>query len=439
MKYIGVALALLCLWFTGCGLTQEEIDRRNNYLERAQDYHKNKKFNNALQQVERALEIDPECKAALIAKGSALFYLGNYDVAEESYQQAYRLDNTDPWLHFGLGSIAFKRGSEIEVKMANLTDSAYLFSIDASCRADLDLGRVSPKIRDAFQRNESTLSADVKVEIPRLASEWHIEDGNKEYLVLSAAGKDPENAKLEDTLNVYAFDRLKSALEKYAKEKELWYQKSIEHFEVSRKVQTENPTLFKTIALVHAARGVDHYARALENLDRYVHALDEDVQLVDAEIALIQQQRGEPGLVEKQKEELDLAMGDLEPIRKENRREYRIAQALAAELFYRLAYREKQKAAKAVNDRVRAKNLEKMHEYAYQSSARLDLILKTDPNLANQYLNHATVAKLEENYDLAIKYLEEYIRHCPLGDPKVMVKVREDIELMGRHKDRSQR
>ena len=103
--------------FPGCILTNEEITQRNEYLERAQKYYRGKKYMNALQQIEKALEIDPNSKRGLVSKGWTLFYLGEIDEAEKAFMAAYDIDNADTWCHQGLAALYFKRANKVGAKL----------------------------------------------------------------------------------------------------------------------------------------------------------------------------------------------------------------------------------------------------------------------------------------------------------------------------------
>ena len=107
-----------CSWLlTGCGLNQEQIRARDEYLYRAQVYYRNQKFFNALQQINYALAIDPEIKRALVSKGWTLYYLHKYEDARETFIKVEAMDDTDPWVKYGLGAVAFKRGLNISSKV----------------------------------------------------------------------------------------------------------------------------------------------------------------------------------------------------------------------------------------------------------------------------------------------------------------------------------
>lgn len=118
--YIVFILISLGIFLGGCGLTPSQIKDRDAYLYRAHVYFANKKYPNALQQITLALDIDPECKRALISKGWTLYYLGKLDDAHISFKRAYEADNSDPWVQHGLGSVCFKYGARAGEKHAKL-------------------------------------------------------------------------------------------------------------------------------------------------------------------------------------------------------------------------------------------------------------------------------------------------------------------------------
>ena len=115
-KVYFLLLVVCCL--VGCGISQSDIKQREEYLYRAEVYYTNKKYMNTLQQLEYALKIDPECKRAHLSKGWTLYYLSKYDSAEESFQKAFILDDSDPWLHYGLGAVYYKKSLDSIQKIA---------------------------------------------------------------------------------------------------------------------------------------------------------------------------------------------------------------------------------------------------------------------------------------------------------------------------------
>ena len=108
MRYTRIILFLICLSLTGCELSQLDIKRRNEYLLRAQVYYRNQKYMNALSQINFALDIDSDYKNALISKGWTLYYLKKYEESQEIFEKVLEVDDTDPWLHYGLGSLYYK-------------------------------------------------------------------------------------------------------------------------------------------------------------------------------------------------------------------------------------------------------------------------------------------------------------------------------------------
>ena len=116
--YLLLALFIISCLLVGCGLSQEQIRARDEYLYRAQVYYRNQKFLNSLQQIECALAIEPELKRALVSKGWTLYYIHKYEDAREVFLKVESVDDTDPWVKYGLGSIDFKRGLHISGKVA---------------------------------------------------------------------------------------------------------------------------------------------------------------------------------------------------------------------------------------------------------------------------------------------------------------------------------
>lgn len=116
-KLLLLSMGLLCCGFLGCGLSQEKITKREEYIFRAQQYYVNQKFMSALQQCELALEIDPVCKRALIAQGWSFYYLKKYDDAENSFLSAQKLDDSDPWMNYGLGAVYYKKAMKVSKRI----------------------------------------------------------------------------------------------------------------------------------------------------------------------------------------------------------------------------------------------------------------------------------------------------------------------------------
>jgi len=115
--FINCIILILCC---SCSLSEEQVQQRDSYLYRAQVYYQNQKYMNALQQIEFALEIDPEYKRALISKGWTLYYLNRIEEAEEIFRNAEAMDDTDPWLQYGLGAVSYKKGIDILNRLAKV-------------------------------------------------------------------------------------------------------------------------------------------------------------------------------------------------------------------------------------------------------------------------------------------------------------------------------
>lgn len=122
MRRLSVYCLLLLLWLVSCGLSQEDILKREEYMNRAKDYYRKQKYPQALQQINLALVLDPSCKRCLVSQGWTYFFLKKYDNAEESFNKALKLDSSDPWCHYGAGTIAFKRANRVEARLLKLDE-----------------------------------------------------------------------------------------------------------------------------------------------------------------------------------------------------------------------------------------------------------------------------------------------------------------------------
>ena len=112
-----------------------------------------------------------------------------------------------------------------------------------------------------------------------------------------------------------------------------------------------------------------------------------------------------------------------------NRQQYRAAQELAGDLYYQLASEQLTKSKQIEDDRQRGHHHQKMVEYANQAQKRLQTILEIAPELAVHHRNLAGIAKLQGNYELAAKHLQQYLERYPLTDPKERVAAK--LELQG--------
>ena len=96
MKYFG-ALLLICIigvFFAGCVSNQE-----NSTLEKGKTLAEEGRYDEAIQNLDKALAITPNDTALLVLKGGALTNLGNYNAALEAYDSALsiRPDLAEAW------------------------------------------------------------------------------------------------------------------------------------------------------------------------------------------------------------------------------------------------------------------------------------------------------------------------------------------------------
>lgn len=77
-----------------------------------------------------------------------------------------------------------------------------LFSIDPTCKQDLDNGNMSLKLRQEFQNKGLALCANANIVVEKVSYSWRIYDGDGVYLVRQESG----------ALNVYAVTRLQVRL-----------------------------------------------------------------------------------------------------------------------------------------------------------------------------------------------------------------------------------
>ena len=347
-------LLLLGIFVVGCGLSHEERLRRDDYLRRAQIYYKKGKFFNALHQIEQALNIDPEYSRALISKGWTLHYMKKYKAAEEVFAKALKIDDSNPWLHHGLGSTSYKRGTLLEIKLIQL--------------------------REQVEKNPQ-----------------------KKHLFAKE-------------------------IEMHKKARDQWYIKSLEHYNWVLRLQPSNYRIYRLIAMNYAARGMRYYLPAINNLKKFITFVEQDIQSIKISIQVHKRKRLDPNLKEADKEVLDATVENLKSALKNAEKEYRIAEGAAGDYYFKLALLEKDRSSDTglpLADRNQHK--EKYLEYIQLATKSSKSILKTDPNMVNQYLNLKNIAKMQGNYKLVAKYIKEYLKRAPLADPKIRAK--EIVEL----------
>ena len=353
-KFFRYCLALLLV---GCGLNQEEVAQRNDYLYNAQKYYRGQKYYNTLQQVEKALEIDPDFKDVLILKAWTFFFMNRHEEAQAIFEQILRKDDSEPWAHYGMGAIAFKNSSKTDRKLAE----------------------VEQRFLTATDKEKSALEAD---------------------------------------------------RQRFLAEQQIWYDNSIEHFESALRVAPDNYDLYKMIAAVHGARGSQYYPKAIPYLDRLIKHKDEEFAALTSDVTAHTQERVKPGLPQTEREKLDLMVDSIRRQIEQNRKEYRIAQGMAGEMEFRLAYIAAQQGKETMDGEERQKYEEESRSFAMSAKQRVQQMLATSPDLANQYRNLALIAKFEGNDDEAAKYLQEYLQHNTLGEPKARADAKIELERL---------
>ncbi|NUM36027.1 MAG: tetratricopeptide repeat protein [Candidatus Brocadiae bacterium] len=360
-------LLLLACYIAGCGLSQSEIKQREEYLYRAEVYYTNKKYMNSLQQLEYALKLDPECKRAHLSKGWALYYLSKYEGAEESFEKAFSLDDSDPWLHYGLGAVYYK------------------------------------KSLDSIQKISETIK---KIE----------------------AGTSPqEKESLEK--------KWTGTLERYAKEKELWLNKSLAHLQKAIDIAPDIIDLHKLIGLNYIARGRTSYLKAIESIDHYLSLLDTEWQSMEEVKKAKELERIKIGIKQTEKERIDIVIENLQKNMRDNRQQYYTSQATAAECFYLLSLWEKEDSLRAdIPPEKKHKHQKSMQLYAGKASDRLKSIIQAAPEMANHYRNLAGIAYLQGKPEEASKYLQEYLEQYPLADPQKRAQAKVQLEYWQKEK-----
>ncbi len=100
-------LALALLLTTGCGGKPEKVAR---CIERAKEYHLQGEYDRAIEALDEAIELDPECAAAYHRRGSARTFQGEFDKAIADYTKAMRLAPRYAGSLYKLGFGCFKLG-----------------------------------------------------------------------------------------------------------------------------------------------------------------------------------------------------------------------------------------------------------------------------------------------------------------------------------------
>ncbi|HRU51990.1 MAG TPA: hypothetical protein P5543_07355 [Planctomycetota bacterium] len=346
----------ICLLLISCSLTPEQVQQRDSYLYRAQVYYRNKKYYNSLQQIEYALEIDRECKRALIAKGWCYYYLDQNEDAERVFLDTLKLDDTDPWLQYGLGVVEYKKGVNINKKI----DDIYFRIQEAG----------SPEAQQRIEKKYSELVAQ------------------------------------------------------YTAQKDKCFDKSIQYLSSSLKTNADNIELYKMLATVYATKGVNEFPTALEHADRYINLLDLEHKSLVKDRKEKEEQRANEDILQYDKETLDILIEQIKLQIENNRQEYSIMQSMAAEWNYILAVTNNQN----ITEKNKTKQKKLVVNYAKDAEKRLLAILEIFPEKSNNYINLARLARLQDNPELAVKYLQYYLAKYPLVDPKKRVDARLELE-----------
>lgn len=239
-------------------------------------------------------------------------------------------------------------------------------------------------------------------------------------LLAQENGKDSEEQK----------NNLRTDIDKLQKERDIWYERSLRHFQDAQRITPDNYDLYKMMASVYGARGMEYFTQAIENLDKFIACMNKNHTSLEKELRLKEQERMKPALSQKEKEHLDLVIDGLREETTQNRKEYRIAQGMASDLEFQIAYRASQQLQEAVSEDDKRQHAMTMRQYAAKAKRRVELIIESSPELANQYRNLASIARLEGNYDLAAKYLQEYLKRHPLADPKARVEAKVELEKL---------
>ncbi len=387
-KFLMFLLSLLIIFLAGCGLTQEEVNKRDDYVSRAQLYFQNQKYLNALQQINLALEIDSQDKRATVSKGWTLFYLKNYEKAQEWFQTALDLDDSDAWTHYGIASVYFRKGSLEFDKAGKLKTS--LLVIEEKEEREKTTQTVK-KHREQAEHwfllslkhyQESLLYDEALTELHKMTALTHVMLGLPTY---------------------------NNANEALAKEK--WSPQD-------RWSQIE----------IFLAEGFPHYEKAIESLEKYITMIEREVETTNTLLQEKIEERKKIGLPEKDHIRLDIVIEDLRIQMELRKQKYRTGQGIAAEHCYNLALLMYKSAQQIIEKRALCQ--EKSKKYSDAAKERIELMLKSDPYLRNAYRNLSKIAELEGNFPLAAEYMQEYIKRYPTGDPKGKVLAEGEYEKL---------
>ncbi len=358
MNIFKIVLIIFCyIYIMGCSLNQEKIKQRDDYMERAQEYYVKGKYENALTQLNFALGIDPKYKHALVSKGWTLYFLNQFEDSEEIFQKTYKLDDTDPWLNYGLGAIYYKKSLDCSAKIADM-------------------------LKKAQKVDENSTNFDVWV----------------------------KQIETEQT------------------QKMTWLNKSQTHFQKAIAIDTGNHGLHKMLAMTYAAKGIDEFPQAIDSMTMYIKLMDQELAAYQKDLAKVQEERAAPDIKEDKKQILDQYVVNLKDTIEDNRLNWQLAEVLMADWNYELAGREARLREETKEPSKKAKHQAQMNKYADQASEILKKLLEVSPDLSNHYRNLAKIALLQDNPDLAIKYLQEFLDKHPLANSRARVEARMEIE-----------
>ncbi|WP_372364723.1 tetratricopeptide repeat protein [Candidatus Uabimicrobium sp. HlEnr_7] len=388
-------IMVICLIFVvGCTLTTEEVAKRNEYLERAQTYYRGKKYMNALQQIELALEIDAYSKRAIVSKAWTLFYLNKNDRAEKWFVKAHEMDNADVWTHQGLAAVYFKRGMSIGKRL------------------------------------------------------------DKTLLEISNVDENQQKAKEKE---------INQTINKQRQEAELWFEKSLTHYQDAIDFADEGQDLYNMLASVHSMialpyysdasrslneyqetgetsrkesvgifveKGLPNYEKALGYLEKYIKFTNEELIPIEKYLADKKAQREKVGLLEDEHAKLDRQVEFFELQRQVNRKRNRIAQGFAGDTDYKIAVLMKKAEEQTQNEQESSKYRTLFKKHITLAKNRIFDMVRDFPEMKSGARNLANIAKLEGDYKTAMKYLEEYINKNPMIRPIEKVEVQEEMELL---------
>lgn len=385
-----------CCILVSCSLTSEEVAKRNDYLERAQSYYRGKKYINALQQIELALEVDPNTKRGIISKGWTLFYLNQNDEAEKWFVRGYEMDNADVWTHQGLAAVYFRR------------------AINIGKRLDRTLLEISSIERSEQLEKEKQINATINKQ--RQEAELWFDKSlihYKEAIEYSDGGQDLFNmlASVHSMIALpYYGDAIRATNQKFGETKDENY------------------------VTIFSEKGLPHYDKALGYLEKYVKFTEEELQPIDTYLEQKKFERERIGLLEEEHTKLDRQVQFLKIQREINRKRNRIAQNFAADIDFKIAVL-MGKAKKQAKTRAEAEKYDIFFKkHLTTAKNRIFDMVKDYPEMKSAAKNLATIARLEGDYETAIKYLQEFITNNPMIRPIDKVQVREELEVLKANK-----